>query len=120
MTSWIGPLAVATAAHGAAMASGGLFFLLSAPIMVLDGEEIPVIVLGMTLGLVWIAVGAFQVVCGIGLGRRRLRVPALVSLVAGFVAALPLCGCVPTLALTAVGLVALTRPDVVAAFQRPA
>lgn len=119
MTSWIVPIGGLMVAHGGAMAAGGLMVVLTAPIMVLEGEEIPVIVFGVVLGLAWIAVGALQIGCGIGLTRRRMRVPALLALAAGFVAALPLCGCVPTIALTAVGLAVLTRPEVIASFDDP-
>jgi hypothetical protein len=117
VTTWIVPLGGLTIAHGGAMATGGLLLLATAPIMVMEGEELPVIVIGCLLGVAWIAAGALQIVCGVGLTRHRMRVPALVAIVAGFVASAPLCGCVPTVALTAAGLVILTRPEVIAAFD---
>jgi hypothetical protein len=117
VTGWIAPLGGLTVAHGGAMALGGLMLVLTAPLMVMEGEDLVVIVIGVCLGLLWVAVGAFQVGCGIALTRSRGRIPAMVALAVGFVASLPLCGCLPTIALTAVGLVVLSRPDVIAAFD---
>jgi hypothetical protein len=116
MTGWIGPVGGLMVAHGGALALGGLGVVGTAPIALMEGEELGAVLFVGLVGLSWIAVGAAQLGCGLGVMNKRLRIAALITLAAGFVVTLPLCGCVPTMVTTVLGLVVLTNHEVVAAF----
>jgi uncharacterized membrane protein HdeD (DUF308 family) len=112
-------VAWATLGHGVLLGLTGGALVLSSPIMILEGEEIPVIVLGILLGIVWAVLGAAQVACGLRLLRRQGRTAALVVNGVTFLATICMC-CAPTLALTVLSTVILSQADTVRWFEEGA
>lgn len=66
---------VSTLIHGVLLVLGGVGLVLTAPIMLLDGEELPVVIFGAVFGAAWAVTEALQGACGVQVLRRRWRVP---------------------------------------------
>jgi hypothetical protein len=103
---------VLTLVHGAIIALVGVLLVVTAPLQLLEGEELPVVIFGVILGLAWAVVGAGQLACGAQVLRRRWRAPTLILNLVAMAVTLPLC-CGLSFGLGVLSFVVLGQPDAV-------
>jgi hypothetical protein len=107
---------VSSLVHGVLLVLVGAGLVLTAPLMLLDGEELPVVIFGAILGAVWAVTGVVQAGCGVQVLRRRARTATIVVNLVALVVTLPMC-CALSFGVGALSAVLLSQEDAIRWFS---
>jgi hypothetical protein len=103
---------IASLLHGVLLALVGVGLVLMAPLQLLEGEELGVVIIVGLIGLAWAVVGPVQAVCGARVLQRRGRQAAVTVNVVALVVTLPMC-CALSLGLGVLSTVLLSQDEAV-------